>query len=383
MEIFKQSVVLTCMVGIFDFSSMAFSEVTVKIVSPPEGAVLESCKDITLVAEVLTTEGEEIVRVYFYNNEKYSLGSDRSFPYEQELEKIRPGIYSITAVARISGTTNIESEPVKFTVVEDSIAAGECLINPTFACDTIDPWYKYIPGEGQGTITLHNDDAYFNGGNYVMIDVQAPGGGIWGVNIMQQSVPLILGHTYKVSMLLDVDVRRMVGLQIAPWTDSLDDAHLLEMFWVEGLTEYETEFTVEKDEYLSQSQYFIIGAGVHTEKLYIKHISLIDKGDITSIHQQFKRAVQNFQLFQAYPNPFNPTTTIEYSLPDDGYAEIKIIDLLGREVRTLISGEQSGGAHQVIWNSLDNTGVPVASGVYFYNMTAEGFSETRKLLLIQ
>ena len=382
MKIFQQSFVLTCMVGIFVFSSMAFSEVTVKIVSPFEGEVFESCQDITLVAEVLTTEGEEIVRVYFYNNETGLLGSDRSFPYEQELEKIKPGIYSITAVARISGTTNIESEPVKFAVDEDRIAAVECLLNPTFACDTIAPWYKYIPSDGLGTITILNDSARFNGGAYVRIDIQHPGYGIWGVNLMQAHVPLILGHTYKVSMLLDVDVRRMVGLQIAPWTDSFDDVHLLETFWVEGLTEYETEFTVEKDDYLSQSQYFFIGAGLHTEELYIKYISLIDKGE-TSIHQQFKGAVQNFQLFQAYPNPFNPTTTIEYELPQNKFVEIKIIDVLGREIRTLVSGEQSGGAHQITWNGLDNTGSPVASGVYFYTMTAEGFNETRKVLLIR
>ena len=70
-------------------------------------------------------------------------------------------------------------------------------------------------------------------------------------------------------------------------------------------------------------------------------------------------------------------------MPKKDHVEIKIIDLLGREVKTLVTGEQFAGNHQVTWHGLDNIGSPVASGVYFYQMTAEGFTETRKLLLIR
>jgi hypothetical protein len=96
-----------------------------------------------------------------------------------------------------------------------------------------------------------------------------------------------------------------------------------------------------------------------------------------------KKTPRLFTLGQNYPNPFNPTTTIKYAVPKRSYVEIKIIDVLGREVKTLISGDQQTGTHQVTWNGLDNTGSPVASGVYFYTMTAVGFSETRKLLLLR
>ena len=89
-----------------------------------------------------------------------------------------------------------------------------------------------------------------------------------------------------------------------------------------------------------------------------------------------------FTLYQNYPNPFNPTTTIDYAVPQNSHVEIRIFDLLGREVRTLVAGEQTAGSHQITWIGLDNTGSPVSSGVYFCTMTAEGFSETRKLLLL-
>jgi hypothetical protein len=89
-----------------------------------------------------------------------------------------------------------------------------------------------------------------------------------------------------------------------------------------------------------------------------------------------------YNLFPNYPNPFNPTTTIQYDLSKYVYIEIVIIDRLGRYVRTLIAQEKPAGHHQVTWNGLDNAGNRVASGVYLYRMTAEGYTETRKLLLI-
>ena len=66
-----------------------------------------------------------------------------------------------------------------------------------------------------------------------------------------------------------------------------------------------------------------------------------------------------------------------------GFVEIALFDMLGRRIRTLIAEEESAGTHQVTWNGLDDEGNRVASGVYLYRMTAEGYTETRKLLLIR
>jgi hypothetical protein len=96
-----------------------------------------------------------------------------------------------------------------------------------------------------------------------------------------------------------------------------------------------------------------------------------------------KENLSLFALFQNFPNPFNPTTTIEYDIPKNVYVELTIIDLLGRHVRTLVAEEKPAGHHQVTWNGLDDAGDRVASGVYLYRLTAEGYSETRKLLLIR
>jgi len=85
-----------------------------------------------------------------------------------------------------------------------------------------------------------------------------------------------------------------------------------------------------------------------------------------------------FSLSQNYPNPFNPATTIEYNLPKDGPVSLKVYDVLGREVITLIEGKQRRGRHAV-----DFYGSNFASGIYIYRLTFDGQERTRKMVLIK
>jgi len=83
-------------------------------------------------------------------------------------------------------------------------------------------------------------------------------------------------------------------------------------------------------------------------------------------------------LRQNYPNPFNPSTTIRFSIPWSAEVSLKIFNLLGEEVATLVSGLKDAGTHTVQW---DATGHP--SGVYFYRLRAGEFIETKKLILMR
>ena len=85
-----------------------------------------------------------------------------------------------------------------------------------------------------------------------------------------------------------------------------------------------------------------------------------------------------FNLSQNFPNPFNPSTTIEYALPKASYVELKVYNLLGQEIATLVHSEMTAGVHSVTWNARN-----VTSGVYFYKMTAGNFSRLNKMLLIK
>jgi hypothetical protein len=89
-------------------------------------------------------------------------------------------------------------------------------------------------------------------------------------------------------------------------------------------------------------------------------------------------AINTFALKQNYPNPFNPVTTISYQIPERGIVTIKVYDVLGNEVATLVSEEKPVGSYKVEWNAVN-----LPSGIYFYRMRAGNFVETKKLILLK
>jgi len=96
-----------------------------------------------------------------------------------------------------------------------------------------------------------------------------------------------------------------------------------------------------------------------------------------------KNVPSDFKLEQNYPNPFNPSTIISYSLPKNSFVTLKLYDMLGREIKTLINTEMNSGKHSVEWNGDDNSGRKVSSGTYLYRMVAGNFTEAKKLTLIK
>jgi hypothetical protein len=83
------------------------------------------------------------------------------------------------------------------------------------------------------------------------------------------------------------------------------------------------------------------------------------------------------------PNPFNPRTTIRYTLPADGRMTLVVYDALGRSVRQLVSGHLPAGEHVAVWDGTDSSGRPARSGVYFYSLDADGTRSTRKMTLLR
>ena len=90
-----------------------------------------------------------------------------------------------------------------------------------------------------------------------------------------------------------------------------------------------------------------------------------------------------FALMQNYPNPFNPATAISYQLKANSSITLTVVDLLGRIVATLVSGEERGGTHRVTWNGTDGFQKPVSSGVYFCRLTTAEGSLQKKMLLVR
>ena len=85
----------------------------------------------------------------------------------------------------------------------------------------------------------------------------------------------------------------------------------------------------------------------------------------------------------AYPNPFNPVTTIRYQLPTASDVRMTVYDILGREVKVLLHENKNSGTHALQWSGTNRFGKPVASGTYFLIMEALNFNQIQKVLLIK
>ena len=90
-----------------------------------------------------------------------------------------------------------------------------------------------------------------------------------------------------------------------------------------------------------------------------------------------------YYLNQNYPNPFNPSTTIEYGLKETGNVSLKVYNILGQEVKSLLNVQQEAGIHRVIWDGIDNNGIQAASGIYFYRISVNNYQEIKKLILLR
>ena len=92
---------------------------------------------------------------------------------------------------------------------------------------------------------------------------------------------------------------------------------------------------------------------------------------------------KDYALHPAYPNPFNPVTTIRYDIPQNEHVSLVIYDLMGRQVRTLHSGYQTSGYKSIQWDGTNNIQERVSAGVYLYMIQTSGYVKTRKLILLK
>jgi hypothetical protein len=119
-----------------------------------------------------------------------------------------------------------------------------------------------------------------------------------------------------------------------------------------------------------------------TGTIYWDDLTVTKIGSITGIANN-KGLPATYQLANNYPNPFNPSTNIQYALPQSGQISLVLYNLLGQKVRTLVYGFMSAGYHEVIWDGRDDNGQSVQTGIYFYRLQTGTIALVKKMLLIK
>ena len=115
-----------------------------------------------------------------------------------------------------------------------------------------------------------------------------------------------------------------------------------------------------------------------TSTLVYANINGTEFGEVVNSVYNLSNGLSNYTLHQNYPNPFNPSTIISYSIPQGSFVSLKVYDLLGNEIATLVDEEKHAGSYEV-----EFVVVGLPSGIYFYKLIANGFTQTKKMILIK
>jgi len=155
----------------------------------------------------------------------------------------------------------------------------------------------------------------------------------------------------------------LTGLGIGHYTVDVYRLYLLEYFYEKDTTVYIGSTTFDIAHLPSMS---------YSDQFYQSECK-----ERTGVSEKVE-VPNNYSLEVNYPNPFNPSTQITFSLPKATYVTLKVYDVLGREISVLVNEKKQPGEYSITWNA---EGVP--SGVYFYRMVAGGYIETKKMVIIQ
>ena len=158
----------------------------------------------------------------------------------------------------------------------------------------------------------------------------------------------------------------------------------LEKSYSDEFAEYET-FNVTDTSYmdpdyvLNETQYYRLSAVDHSGN--VSDYSDIVEAAVLALDEDLIPEV--YALHQNYPNPFNPVTNIRYDLPEDADVMIRIFDIQGRVVKTLVSGQEKAGRKSIVWDATNQIGEQVAAGMYLYLIQSGEFKQTRKMVLLK
>ena len=248
-------------------------------------------------------------------------------------------------------------------------------------------WSKTYGGDGHDVCNCINyttDGGYIIGattkslgaenGYFWLIKINSMGDSLWsntylgspanGCYSVQQTVEggyVMFGHTWP------IDNRDFVIIK----TDLLGNEEWNQTFGGEGFDEYCRGCQLSDNGYILVGSTTSYGAGS-------ADVWLIRLGSETSVENFSSRHPYEFTLLPAYPNPFNPVTNLQFIIPKAGKVTLTIYNIQGREIVSLIDGFQPAGIYQRTFDASE-----LSSGVYFACLKAEGFSQTRKLLLMK
>ena len=212
-------------------------------------------------------------------------------------------------------------------------------------------------------------------GEYV-IQIDSSGSEIWSVQLVQGNIPLIKDRKYRFEFDARADGDKVIDAKLERAGDPYENYGKIGSSILSGTMEhYQYDFTMENSSDYYARVVFNCGksqVGNSEADVYIDNVSVKEIGASSREDEQVNPS--SYKLFVNYPNPFNPGTTIKYSLPERSSVSIEVYNSLGEKIKKLIDREQEAGIHEIYFDASK-----LSSGVYFYVMKAGSSSNKTKV----
>jgi hypothetical protein len=374
------------MMAVLPFSAASLIQaqapvMSVRITGPAGGEHYAKCSNIVVTVDP-QIQGGEIKNVILYRN-NVGVTAKTKAPWEYTLKNYPPGYYVFTVKMTAKTGEIVYSDPVTVTVGDAE--KGNILSNGEFDC-SMQPWALGL-NTAKATYTI-DTSAGISTGAAALVNIENGGTATWHVQL-QQPLAVDSGHTYIFSFtaqttentkVIDVSIQMnrdpyTVYYQVSPTIEALQDY---------GPFTWECPVT-DHDAWIR----FNIG-NTNNMIFWLDNVKWIDV-NLTGLKDRNPPnadAVPSRSLLSRnFPNPFNPGTTLQYSLPDDGDVTLTLYNLRGQAVRTLARANQKSGDHSVRWDGTNEAGERVPSGVYVYRLTVKTADRTstlsRKIMLLE
>lgn len=343
---------------------------SLRLTSPAKNARFVVCNDILLSAEASVQTGQVKTVEFYINGAKFK--ADTKAPYETTWPSVPDGIYELFVKGIEDDGAVTFTEPI-FVYVGNT-APGNAIINGEFNC-ALSPWFLDNYVNAVSTCTMALDLGLTDDPPGVIIDIQNQGDQTWAIQLMQP-FKIKAGHTYEVSFWAQADGPKAISVAISKNYDDYAPLFNTDIV-VDQLDKFGPFIYTPTADDNNLMFKFVLGG--NTISFYLDAVVVIDK-EWTSIKVS-EPVTSSFDLMQNFPNPFNPQTTITYSLENSGLVELAIYNIIGAKVNSATAVEQAGH-HTFIWNGADKSGESCPSGVYIYQLrTATGFLSKKMHLL--